>query len=53
MDEMNEPGLYFIEFPPGVGGKSKGLEMGKEIKGGKKEKKRKLGENITFGSTKS
>ena len=36
------PGLYIIEFPPpgGGGGKiSKGLEMGKEIKGGKKRKK--------------
>ena len=28
-------GLYILEFPPvGGGGKSKGLEMGKEIKGG-------------------
>ena len=46
-------GLYIIEFPP-VGGrkKSKGLEVGKEIKGKKREKKRKLGENTTFDSTK-
>ena len=43
-----------IEFPsPPVGmGKSKGLEMGKEIKG-EKRKKRKLGENMTFYSTNS
>ena len=32
-----------IEFPPPKGGKSKGLEMGKEIKGGKKRKKGNLG----------
>ena len=47
-------GLYIIEFsPPPVGGgkKSKGLEVGKKIKGGKKRKK-KFGENITFDSTK-
>ena len=35
-------GLYIIEFPP-VGGrkKSKGLEVGKEIKGEKKREKKK------------
>ena len=44
--EMNSAGLYIIEF-------SKGLEIWKEIKGGKKEKKRKFWENITFDSTKS
>ena len=32
--------------------KSKGLGMVKEIKEGKKRKKRKFGENITFDSTK-
>ena len=32
---------------------SKGLEKGKKKEGGKKRKKRKLGENITFGSKKS
>ena len=43
------PGLYVIEFPRPH--PPKGLEMGREIKGGEK-KKRKLGENLTFGSTK-
>jgi len=38
--------------PPGGGGKSKGLEMGREIKKEKK-RKRKFGEKITFDSTKS
>ena len=34
-------GLYIIKFPPPHGGReSKGLEMGKKIKGGKKEKTR-------------
>ena len=33
-------------------GKSKGLEIEKETKGGKKRRK-KIGENITFYSTKS
>ena len=42
-----------IFCPPPTGGKSNGLEMGKEIKEGKKEKKRKFGENVTFYSTKS
>ena len=38
-----KPGLYIIEFPTLVGGgKSKGLGIGKEIKGGKKRKKGKL-----------
>ena len=48
-------GLYIIEFSPSRwgGGESKGLEMGKEIKEGKKEKKRKFEENIIFYSTKS
>ena len=46
-------GLYILEFPPPGGGESKGLEMGKEIKGGKKRKKRKFRENMTFYSTKS
>ena len=48
-------GLYIVLYsPPGGGGKkSKGLEKGKEKEGGKKRKKRKLGENITFGSKKS
>ena len=36
-------GLYILEFPPPGGGESKGLEMGKEIKGGKKRKKGNLG----------
>ena len=39
------PGLYILEFPPPVGGgkESKGLQMGKEMKGGKKRKKGNLG----------
>jgi len=40
------PGLYIIEFSPprwGGGKKSKGPEMGKEIKEGKKRKKENLG----------
>ena len=42
-------GLYIIEFPP-VGGrkKSKGLEVGKEIKGEKKRKKKKIGGKYNF-----
>ena len=39
-------GLYIVPY-------GKGLEKGKEKEGGKKRKKRKLGENITFGSKKS
>ena len=38
-------GLYILEFfPPPVGGgkKSKGLEMGKEILGGKKREKKEI-----------
>ena len=35
------------------GGEIKGCEDGEENQKGKKEKKRKLGENLTFGSTKS
>ena len=43
MKDLNISGLYIIEFPfPLAGGKSKGLEMGKEIKGGKIENKRKI-----------
>ena len=44
--QENFAGLYILE-------KSKGPEMGKEIKEGKKKKKRKFGENITFNCTKS
>ena len=40
-------GLYIIEL---LGGGIKGFGDGE---GGKKKKKRKFGENITFGSTKS
>ena len=39
---LKQSGLYILEFsPPPVGGgkKSKGLEMGKEINGEKREKK--------------
>ena len=36
------PVYCWVSLPP-VGGKSKGLEMGKEIKGGKKRKKEDLG----------
>ena len=44
----------FLSPPPSGGGeKSKGLEMGNKIKEGKKKKKRKFGEKITFDSTKS
>ena len=48
-------GLYIIEFspPPGGGGKIKGSGDGEGNQRGKKEKKRKFGENITFDSTKS
>ena len=49
-------GLYIIEFsPPPVGGgkKIKGSGDGEGNLRGKKEKKRKFGENITFYSTKS
>ena len=48
-------GLYIIEFspPPGGGGKKiKGFRSGEENPRGKKEKKRKFEENITFDSTK-
>ena len=50
-----EAGLYILEFsPPGGGGKKiKGSGGGEENLRGKKEKKRKFGENITFYSTKS
>ena len=37
----------------GEGGKIKGFGDGEENQKGKKEKKRKLGGNITFGCTKS
>ena len=48
------PGLYIIEFPPPPwGGEIKGFGNGEENQRGKKEKKRKFGENKTFGSTKS
>ena len=43
---QKKSGLYILEFPPppvGGGKKSKGLEMGKEMKGGKKRKKGNLG----------
>ena len=34
-------GLYIFEFfPPGGGGESKSLEMGKEMKGEKREKRK-------------
>ena len=51
-----EPGLYIVLYsPPPVGGgkiiKGFGEREGKGRR--KKEKKRKFGENITFGSTKS
>ena len=41
MGKVEKAGLYILEFPPLVGGgkKSKCLEMGKEIKRGKKRKK--------------
>ena len=43
-----------LSFPRGRGvGEIKGCEDGEENQKGKKEKKRKLGENLTFGSTKS
>ena len=48
-------GLYILEFslPPVGGGKIKGSGDGEGNLRGKKEKKRKFGENITFYSTKS
>ena len=46
-------GLYIIEFSPHRGKKIKGSGDGEENQRGKKEKKRKFGENITFDSTKS
>ena len=46
---VNDSGLYILEFsPPGGGGKSKGLEMGKEMKGEKKRKKGNLGKMQLF-----
>ena len=50
-----DAGLYIIEFspPPVGGGEIKGSGDGEENQRGKKEKKRKFGENITFDSTKS
>ena len=50
-----KPGLYIIEFspPPGGGGKKiKGSGDGEENQRGKKGKKRKFEEIITFDSTK-
>ena len=45
----------FLSFPPPGGGgkKIKGFGDGEGNQRGKKEKKEKLGENITFGCTKS
>ena len=46
---FNFTGLYIIEFPPpprwGGGEESKGLEGGKKIKGGKRQKKKTWGKN--------
>ena len=52
MDEVIS-GLYILEFPPPVGGGIKGSGDGERNLRGKKEKKRKFGENITFYSTRS
>ena len=46
-------GLHIIESPLPHGGEIKGFGDGEENQKGEKEKKRILGENITFGSTKS
>ena len=54
--DADNQACILLSFPlPVGGGKSKGLEMGKEIKVGKKRKKekRKIWENTTFDSTKS
>ena len=51
---MSNAGLYILEFsPPRWGGGIKGSGDGEGNQRGKKEKKRKLKENITFDSTKS
>ena len=50
--EMNSAGLYIIEFSKGLL-RIKGSGDGEGNQRGKKEKKRKFGENITFDRTKS